>query len=137
MTRHYLSTFVSLMKTQKQPIFTSSHGFQGRGSSGKKALLEVHKFIIWFAAFSVSIACQDAKIKNRRRSIRVDCQFNFDCIIGQSIIHRLQKWSRSSLCNSHYHKKHEKKSRTLPFSVFLTVKIRNSLAHLSICPRIT
>ena len=50
MTRHYLSTFVNLIKTQKQPIFTSSHGFQGRGSSGKKALLEVHKFIIWFAA---------------------------------------------------------------------------------------
>lgn len=25
--------------------------------------------------------------------------------------------SRSSACNGHYHKKHEKKSRTLPFSV--------------------
>ena len=135
MTRHYLSTFVNLIKTQKQPIFTSSHGSQERGSSGKKPCLRCQ--IYYLVCSFISIACQDAKIKNRRRSIRVDCQFNFDCIIGQSIIHRLQKWSRSSVCNSHYHKKHEKKSRTLPFSVFLTVKIRNSLAHLSICPRIT
>jgi len=134
-TRHYLSTFVNLIKTQKQPIFTSSHGFQERSSLDKKALLEVQKFIIWFACF-ISIACQNAKIKNLGRSIRVDCQFNFDCIIGQSIIHRLQNGSRSSACNGHYHKKHEKKSRTLPFSVFLTVKIRNTLAPLSICPRI-
>ena len=129
MTRHYLSTFVNLIKT---PIFTSSHGFQGRGSLGKKALLEVPKVYSF-----ISIACQDAKIKNLRRSIPVGCQFNFDCIIGQSIIHRLQNGSRSSACNGHYHKKHEKKSRTLPFSVFLTVKIRNTLAHLSICPRVT
>lgn len=136
MTRHYLSTFVNLIKTQKQPIFTISHGFQGRGSLGKKALLEVHKFIIWFAAlFPLRVKMPKLRIYGGQYELIVNLILTVSLV--NLSLHRLQKWSRSSACNSHYHKKHEKKSRTLPFSVFLTVKIRNSLAHLSICPRIT